>query len=551
MKKISIPKELIHSPDGQLLAPSDFSSPEQQALLTDHEKCHFLSRVYRREFAKSQNKAELDGAIFFATRVIEIYTSDNALAKKYHFHLGDFTASRYARYEDESDLVNAIEALQISVSIKDDKQEDNPTENLTGNQRAKALKALSQCLQLRYENTGSDVYFEDSLGYLTGALDIYEELGNAENKAICYISGADLLREKYLKNGEDESLLLEAIDWAGDAVGAVDAGTALWHEGVEVLANLYYRLYNSNQDESRLQLAIETLEDAFEMQENGAVMARWHFALGKMYLALTKITQDPEDGSEASSHLQGSLQLTPGGHPSRSERLAFWRECADYLSENNNLGLDIRGRPTRAEIYAMSHCINKVIDDNPEEAARLYKQKAFMYYARYQSGEKSGEADDAIDMLIESVNYTPPEDQEQCIERRRTIAIICDEVFSQSDLPRFLDRGIPYAREAVELCESATSVSNSVKALAMHTAARILCNKYEEDSFGNGEMAAEAVRCAARAVELMNICCDKDDGCQECEDRGMFTRDLQSMRQVTGIQEDETTQGPGEGSPQN
>ncbi|KAL4877865.1 hypothetical protein BJY04DRAFT_196996 [Aspergillus karnatakaensis] len=579
---LSIPRSLISTPTGTLLPTlSSYTSPEQQALLTSHSNCALLAKIYYREFTTTREKAHLDFAITLASRCLDLYESDDAVRKKYLYLLGKYSGSRHKRLQnnDAEDRYNAIKALRASLSALDDDSEAYPETYLTGLPRARASECLGWCLKDLYEKTARSLIFDDALRYLKDAVRGYKDFGAAEGKSEalvrCYLAGAELWRLKGEKMESDEDGVLESGEvpgakeskWANNAVDAAVEGEGLWFEAKEALAGAYFRAYQGgieseserdddsegdghsqgeeipSRDRSLLDLAIEHLEDVAERVDesdgNKDQLSRYHFQLGRMHFALVKVTQDSDDGSEASSHIQRSLQLTPRNHPSRPERVAFWHESADYLSKNDRLGLDIRGRPTLAEICAFGRRIDKVADEDPEEAARLSEEKAFMYYARYQSMLRYAEALSAVEVMEESVEITPSENEEQSIERRRTIAFLCDRIFAESQRPSILDRGIPYAREAVELCESASAVGDNVKALTFHTAARILSDRFQEDDEEDTEVAAEIVRYAARAVQLISNYCDKDDGCQECEDRGMFKRDLESMRKLVETDMDE------------
>jgi hypothetical protein len=88
---VEIPRSLIADEDDTLLPPTLLTTPEQQTLLNDHTKLYFLGKIYRRELRRTGENIYLDHAIYCATRLIEIYTHNDALRKKYLYQFGDET----------------------------------------------------------------------------------------------------------------------------------------------------------------------------------------------------------------------------------------------------------------------------------------------------------------------------------------------------------------------------------------------------------------------------------------------------------------------------
>lgn len=441
------------------------------------------------------------------------------LRKKSLFYLGDDTASRYSRYGDMNDLETATVALQNSLMQDDEEKEAT---DLQGSERGKTLTAYSQCLRLRYMEQGTEGDLKKSLSSLAEALEIYNDLEDQKNVAECELLLAITYEEKFLKNTEIQEPLDRAIEQA-ELAKSSSKGLRTRDDCMEILARLYERRYLLSKDTVDLLAAIGIIEDVFAVQDREAVIARYHYELGRLYLLLTQISGSSEDGSETTRNLRRSLKYTPMNDPTRPQRLEKFSEACDYLSKS--VGLDIRDRTTRAEIAAHKLKLSHIPGEDTDKA-RILKELSFYYYDRYESGLAIKEGIKGKNIMIEAVNLTPEENHEDVVERVRTVAFMCYGIFKETDNPKYLEEALSWARRVITLCQTSTGAETSTMALAFHTAARILFDTYNQDVGINIQFASEAVECATRAVELISACCEKSDGCRHCLDKEIFTDDL-------------------------
>ncbi|GIJ90123.1 hypothetical protein Asppvi_009073 [Aspergillus pseudoviridinutans] len=548
----TIPRSLITSPDGALLPPTSLTTAEQQTLLDEHSKLYTLGQIYRRKFQKSGEKIYLDHAIYCATRLLEIYPTDDALRRKYLFQFGDKYASRYSRYGEAADLNVAIDALAESVREDQDREQ-----NLSGSTRGKALRAYSQCLKLRYMVNHLDADFDASLVALKSALKTYRSLGDEKNIAECQVLGAVLYDEKYTLT-KNEAAIDSAIAWAQDAVEASDSDRSspafrIWTDAMELLTSLYRNRYLLNEEEEDLEHAIEIAERLYAVLVTAPDRARLHFNLAQLFFSLVKKTNSQDHGAEVSGHLRGCLHLTPKDHPARAQREEFSQTCFHWLSRNDRTGYDIRGRPTNAEIVAQRHQIAQFGDGrDPSELARLYNQLAMMYWTRYESNERTSEAKSAIEAMKDAARLTPDNEEEEAVDRLRMVGFFACELWHEVETTNCLKLGLRSVREAAQRCVAATDIPSLVKARALHGAARLLLplcdeSRYDDESdevaeLGSGDEAGssetlvqEAMRYAAQAVELAaEEGCQVDDGCENCAERSMYVEDLEHIQSIAG-----------------
>lgn len=548
----TIPCSLITSPDSTLLPPSSLTAPEQRTLLNEHSRLYALGQIYRLEHQKTGEEIFLNHAIYCATRLLEIYTANDALHRKYLFQYGDEHASRYSRYGNTADLDTAIDALAQSV-----REDQDSEQHLSGSTRGKALRSYSQSVKMRYTINGLDVDFDASLVALKKALETYRSLGDEKNIAECHYLGAVLYEEKYnvLKN---EATIDAAIAWAQDAVEASDSdrsrsGFRIWKDAMELLASLYRNRYLLNEEQEDLEDAVETLERLYTVLVTENDRARLHFELARLYFALVKRTNSQDHGCEVSGHLRACLCLTPKIHPARAQREEFWKGCVDWLSNNDEIGYDMRGQPTNAEIAAQRYHIAQFDDRrDPSELADLHNGLAMSYWARYESNGRSSEAKSAIEAMKDAARLTPDDDAQKVIERLHKVGSFAYELWREVETTNYLKLGLQSAREAAERCVTATDVTSSVKARALHGAARLLLTLLDETKYGdesneeaggerededgsNETLAEEATQYAARAVELAaEEGCQLNDGCTICAERSMYVKDLEHIKRFTG-----------------
>lgn len=549
---VAIPRSLIASPDDTLLPPISLTTAEQHTLLNEHSKLYILGQIYRLEHQKTGENIYLNHAIYCATRLLEIYTTHDALRRKYLFQFGDEHASRYALLGQAADLDIAIDAL--AQSVRDDQ---DSAQNLFGSTRGKALRSYSQSLKMRYMASGLDADFDASLVALNSALETYWFLGDEKNIAECHYLGALLYDEKY-GLVKTEAAVDSALAWAVDAVEASEsdrssAGFRIWKDAMELLASLYRKRYLSIEEQEDLEDAIDTAERLYAVLVTATDRARLHFELAQLYFALVKNTNSQDHGGELSGHLRRCLQLTPKSHPSCTKREEFWEVCFDWLSNNDKTGYDPRGRPTTAEIEAHRHQIAQFDEGrDPLELGGLHDELAMMYWARYESNERTSEAKSAVEAMKEAARLTPDNKEKQAVERLYKVGFFAYELWRGVPATNYLKLGLRSAREAAERCVASTDMPSLVKARVFHGAARLMITFFDEcqdddesdeeaeEESGNEDgrsetLVKEAVRYAARAVELAaEEGCQVDDECKSCAERSMYAKDLQYMQRVAG-----------------
>lgn len=549
---VTIPRSLITSPEDTLLPPTSLKTTEQHALLNEHSKLYTLGQIYRLEHQKTGQKIYLDHAIYCATRLLEIYTTNDVLRRKYLFQFGDEHASRYALLGQAADVDVAIDALAQSL-----REDQDSEQNLSGGARGKALRSYSQSLKMRYMVNGLDADFDASLVALKSALETYWSLGDEKNIAECHYLGAVLYEEKY-NVAKTEAAIDSALAWAQDAVEASDsdrssAGFRIWKDAMELLDSLYRKRYLLNEEREDLEDAIDTAERLYAVLVTATDRARLHFELAQLYFVLVKRTNSQDHGGELSGHLRRCLHLTPKSHPARAQREEFWEVCFDWLSNNDKTGYDPRGRPTKAEIEAQRHLIAQFDEGrDPLELAGLHNELAMMYWARYESNERTSEAKSAIEAMKEAARLTPDNKEEQAVERLYKVGLFAYELWRGVQATNYLKLGLRSVREAAERCVASTDIPSLVKARALHGAARLMITLFDESQYddesdeeaeeesgdedGRSEtLVKEAVRYAARAVELAaEEGCQVDDGCENCAERSMYAKDLHHMQRVAG-----------------
>ena len=524
----SIQASTITSSDGTLIPPSDFSSPDQMAILQNPAKCDLLGIIYHKEYYRTRDQSHLDNAIFCARKVAEICPPESPLRKKYLFRLGNWLVSRCDRYDEKTDLDEALQVLEES--LEEDEEDEDHTGNLVGSRRADAFSSIARCHRIRYQDIGSQSDFDSSLEASKNALEIYYGVGPDKKIAEIEQNVAILYEDKFWVTKEYSGSLDHALEWAQRAVASSE-GLGIWNECIETMSSLYQGRYSAFINEDDLQAAIEGWEELFIAQDSEELRAAYQFELGRVYFHLTQITQSPDDGSEASSNIRGALQCTPNDDPARPERLQLWDECFKFLS--NTVGFDVRGRTTNAEIKAQKR---KILfwasEQDPAYQAKLLEELSFMYYDRYQSGQRMSEAIAATDTMKEAIELTPEDQQKELVHRLQTIAFTFDELYKETGNTKYLDEGVLWARKAAGICEKSDEVENSLKALTLHTAARTLSDKIDEDSRDDNIMMTEAVTYAERAVELISESCNGNDNCEHCKDRTMYVEDLESFRRT-------------------
>lgn len=209
---------------------------------------------------------------------------------------------------------------------------------------------------MRYMVNGLDADFDASLVALKSALETYRSLRDNKNIAVCQYLGAVLHEEKY-QVVRNEAAIDAAIASAQEAVEASDSdrsspGFRIWKDAIELLALLYRKRYLLIEEQEDLKDAIKTAERLYTVLVTENDRARLHFGMAQLYFALVKRTNSQDYGGEVSGHLRGCLHLTPKSHPARVEREEFFEVCFEWLSNNDQVGYDFRGRPTNAEIAA-------------------------------------------------------------------------------------------------------------------------------------------------------------------------------------------------------
>ncbi|KAF2184896.1 hypothetical protein K469DRAFT_750735 [Zopfia rhizophila CBS 207.26] len=508
-----------------LISPSEFSSPDQLALLQHPAKCDTLSIIYHKEFYRTEARSHLDNAIFCARKVVEICPPENPLRKKYLLRLGNYLSSRYDRYtrgREQTDLDEAVQSLQGGLRV------DGDDGDLVGYERAKALTTFARCHRLRFLVTGSQDDFDSTLEDCKSALAIYNEIKDDEKIARTEHMVAILYEDSFEKTKGSTESLDRAVEWAQRAVDSSE-GLGFWNTCMKTLAGIYERRYPVSLNPDDLHAAIGCWE-LMIAQGSDRLRATYQFELGRVYYQLTKITESFDHGSEASSNIRRALQNTPSSDPARPGREKLFEECFDFLS--NSVGFDIRDRATNAEVKAKTREISLASRQDPAHQAELLTELSLMYYGRYESGEATRDAVAAKDTLKEAIELTPDGDDENLASRLRLIAFICDQLYWEKDNPEYLDEGVLAAREAVGVCEQSRKIENSFKALVLHTSARVLSAKDAEDDYEDGTMISDAVRYAERAVELMSEYCNANDDCAHCKDKQMYLADLESFRRT-------------------
>lgn len=547
---VAIPRSLIASPDDTLLSPTSLTAAEQHTLLNEHSKLYILGQIYRLEHRKTGENIYLNRVIYCATRLLEIYTTNDVLRRKYLFQFGDGHASRYALLGQAADLDVAIDAL--AQSVRDD---FDSAQNLSVSTRGKALRSYSQSLKMRYMVNGLDADFDASLVALKSALETYWSLGDVKNIAECHYLGALLYDEKY-NLVKTEAAIDSALAWAQDAVGASQSDKSsarfrIWKDAMVLLASLYRKRYLSIEEQEDLEDAIDTAERLYAVLVTATDRARLHFELAQLYFAMMKKMNSQDHGDELSGYLRRCLQLTLKSHSSRAQREEFWEACFDWLSNNDKTGYDPRGRPTKAEIEAQRHQIAQFDEGkDPLELAGLYDELAMMYWVRYESNEQTSKAKRAIEAMKEAARLIPDNKEEQAVERLYKVGFFAYELWRGDQATNYLKLGLRSVREAAERCVTSTDIPSLVKAKALHGAARLMITLFDESQYddesdeeaeeesgdedGRSEtLVKEAVWYAARAVELaVEEGCQVDDGCRSCAERSMYAKDLHHMQRV-------------------
>ena len=520
----SIPSFTITSSNGALIPPSEFFSPDQMAILEHPAKCDLLGKIHHTEFYRTHDPSHLDNAIFCGRKVAEICPPESPLRKKYLLRLGNWLVSRCDRYDETADLDEALRVLEES--LEDD--EEHHAGNLKGNRRAEAYSSIARCHRIRYVDFGSQYYFDSSLEASKNALEIYHDVGIDKKIAEIEQNVAILYEDKFWVTKEYTGSLDHALEWAQHAVASSE-GLGIWHECIKTMSSLYQGRYSAFINEDNLHAVIESWEELFIAQDSEELRAAYQFELGRVYFHLTKITGSPNDGSEASSNIRAALQRTPNDNPARPERMKLWDECFKFLS--NTIGFDVRGRTTNAEIKAQKKKISFwASEQDPTHQARLLEELSFMYFGRYQSGERIGEAIAATDTMKEAIELTPEDQHKELVHRLQTISFTFDGLYKNTGNTEYLDEGVLWARKAAGICEKSEKVENLLKALTLYTAARILSVKIDEDSRDDNTMMIEAVTYAERAVELISEFCNGNDNCEHCKDRRIYVANLESFR---------------------
>src|SRR5262249_1300903 len=153
---------------------------------------------------------------------------------------------------------------------------------------------------------------------------------------------------------------------------------------------------------------------------------------------LAKLSNSPDDGSEATANIAAALRGTSADHPLRAERLKLWDEAVEFLS-NSDMGFDIRGKTTNAEIVALKKEIAYwASEGDSANQAELLKDLYAMYHSRYRSSNTTSEAILAKAALMEAIELTPEEDEETLALRLRTVAFLCSELYRNSFDPKYL-----------------------------------------------------------------------------------------------------------------
>jgi hypothetical protein len=522
----SIHASTITSSNGTLIPPSEFFSPDQMAILQNPAKCDLLGKIYHKEFYRNQVRSHLDNAIFCARTTVEICPPESPLRGKYLLRLGNWLVSRCDRYDQTVDLDEALQLLEESLK---DGDEDH-VGSLRESQRAEAFSSVARCHRLRYLDIGSQYDFDCSLEASKNALEIYYEIGHDKKIAEIEHNVALLFEDRFWKTKESTGSLDHALEWAQRAVASSE-GLEIWHECIKTMSGLCEGRFSAMINQDYLHAAIRGWEELFVAQDSEPLRAAYQFELGRVYFHLTKITESPDDGSEASSNIKAALQCTPNDDPTRPERLRLWDECFKFLSDT--VGFDVRGRTTNAEIKEQKKKISFwASEQDPVYQAKLLEELSSMYYERYQSGQKICEAIAATETMKEAIELTPEDQHKELAHRLRIIAFTYDELYKDTDNTKYLDDGLLWARKAAEICEKSENIENSLKALTLHTAARILSDKINEDSPNDKTMMIEAVTYAERAVELISEYCNGNDNCEHCKDRTMYVEDLKEFRRT-------------------
>lgn len=526
MGDFSIRRSIITSSDDTLIPPSEFTTPEQLAILETPERCDLLGIIHHKEFYRTQARSDLENAIFCARKVAETCPKEDPLRKKYLFRLGNWLASFCDRYGDIAGLHEALEFLKECL----EEDEGRDSGNLEGGRRADALGCVARCHRLLYLENESESDFDASVKANEMSYDIYSDLEADKKIATAERALAIVYEDRYKKTKDSTEHLNKAIEEARYAIWSSERFDS-WEDCMRSLSGLYEDRYIASvkeEDEEVFQEAIEYWEDLFVDQESEKHKVAYQFEIGRAYFHLTKITKSSDDGIEASSNIRRAIQSTPNDDPARPKRMRLWDECFEFLS--NTVGFDFRGCATEAEIKAKRRHLYRL--ESEKDKAKLLEELAFMRYARYQSTEATSEVIAANNALEESVGLTPEDDDEDRVRRLRTIAFFCQDLYKEKDNPRYLDEGIPWARKAAKVCEDSEKIDNPLKALTLHTLARMLSDKVDEDSFGDHVLMKEAVDYGKKAVELISEECNEDDNCEYCEDRKMFLRDLESFQRT-------------------
>ena len=521
---------LQSSSDSTVLIPaSEISSPDGLAIFADPGKCYTASKIYHQEFYRTKDRSQLDNAIFCAQKAVDVCAIENPLRMKCFFILGNYLASRYDRYtnvQGQTDLDASLDALQKSLRIDEDEEGGV---DFVEYERVKALGSSAQCYKMRFLLTGSQDDLNGAIRACDEALMIYEELGLDEKIAETERLMAVIHEEGFKKMEGDTRRLNRAIQYARRAVDSYEALGMIDNESMETLARSYGRRYPVSLNEDDLYDAIVIWEELVVEEDSDQGRAPYLFELGRAYYSLTKVTESPADGSEASTNLRQAVQSTPRDDPALTERSNLSRECIDFLSES--IGYDVRGKPTNADIKRKKGEIFIASRQYPTQKPKLLAELSWMYFERYRSGEEISDAVDATTTLKEAVDLTPASDHKNLVSHLRSIAIMNKELYQENYDPRYLDEGIPMARRAVEVCEKSEDIEHSFKAITMNILAQMLDSMFEEED-GDCTMMAEAVKYAEQAVELMSEYCNENDGCEHCEDREMFVADREEFRRI-------------------
>ncbi|KAK2768526.1 hypothetical protein FQN54_000382 [Arachnomyces sp. PD_36] len=527
MADSSIKRSVITSSSDTLIPPSDFNTAEQLVILQNPGKCDLLAIIHHKEFYRTQDRSYLDNGIFCARKAAEICPPEHPRRKKFLFRLGNFLASRCDRYGETEGLQEALEVLRECLK-KDEHDLEEP-------RRASALECRARCHRLLYLENGSESDFDATLEANKMAKEIYNSLESDKKLAITDRALAVLYEDRHRKNKDSIEYLDQAIERAKYAVWS-SKHFDFWEDYVSSMSSLYESRYVAavaEQDEDVLRQAIDIWEDLFVGKTTQRQQAAYQLEVGRAYFYLTKITESADDGCEASSNIRSALRSTPNNDPARPERMKLWKECVDFLSDT--VGFDVRGKVTNAEIKAAKQGIRNPNADEGSSAAKakLLEDLAFKYDARYQSGGVTSEAIAAINALAESIQLTPEDEYETRVHRLRTIAFFYRDLYRETFNPNYLDQGLPWVRKAVSVCEeNPENIGISLRSLTMHTLARMISDKIDEDCPDDRAMMLEAVEYGKKAVDLISEACDGSDNCEHCDDRKMFSKDVESFQRI-------------------